>query len=43
MGDLDSLAALRRTVRNSFPVAIYKPNDGEAWSSAYERFRKICH
>lgn len=39
MGQLKDLAALRQTVRASFPVKTYRP--GPAWKSAHERFRKF--
>ncbi len=39
--DIESLAALRRTVRNSFPVTTYKPNRSQAWDEAFSRFKKF--
>jgi len=38
LGHLDSLTALRQTVRDSFPVEIFEPENGEVWREAYERF-----
>jgi len=38
LADIESLAALRRTVRDSFPVTTYKPRHGHAWDEAYGRF-----
>ncbi|MDF2663359.1 MAG: carbohydrate kinase [Paenibacillus sp.] len=29
----------RRVIRESFPVEVYEPNNGEAWEDAYGRFR----
>ncbi len=39
--DIASLAALRRTVRDSFPVTTYKPRDRQAWQEAFDRFRNL--
>jgi rhamnulokinase len=39
--DIDSLAALRRTVRDSFPVTTYTPNDRQAWEEAFVRYRRL--
>jgi rhamnulokinase len=39
--DIESLAALRRTVRDSFPVTTYKPRDRQAWETAFERFHQL--
>jgi len=39
--DLDSLKAVRKTVRDSFEVDTYKPHHGKEWEAAYERFRKL--
>jgi rhamnulokinase len=39
--DIESLAALRRTVRDSFPVTTYKPNDRQAWETAFDRFHRL--
>jgi rhamnulokinase len=37
-GQLDSLAAARQIVRDSFPVATIEPGDATAWNEAFERF-----
>jgi len=39
--DIESLAALRRTVRDSFPVTTYKPQDRQAWQAAFDRFHRL--
>jgi rhamnulokinase len=39
--DIESLAALRRTVRDSFPVTTYKPRDRQAWEEAFGRFQQL--
>jgi len=39
--DIDSLATLRRTVRDSFPVVTFEPQDRQAWESAFDRFRRL--
>ncbi len=41
LGHLDSLATLRETVRASFPITIYRPDNREPWNEAYERFRNL--
>ncbi len=41
LGHLGSLADLRRTVRASFPVHSYAPENTDAWDEAYTRFRKM--
>ena len=36
----------RRAIRNSFPVAVYEPQDGPTWKEAYDRFvslTKLAH
>jgi rhamnulokinase len=38
LGQLDSLAAARQIVRDSFPVATVEPGDATAWNEAFERF-----
>jgi rhamnulokinase len=40
MQHLDSLAALRGVVRDSFEVVIFEPVERTAWEAAYERFCK---
>jgi rhamnulokinase len=39
--DIDSLAALRGTVRDSFPVTTYTPNNRQAWEEAFDRFHQL--
>lgn len=41
LGDVESLAALRRIVRASFPVTTYKPHHSQAWEEAFRRFRNL--
>jgi rhamnulokinase len=38
LGQIRSLSEGREIVRRSFPVESYEPEDGEAWTEAYERF-----
>ncbi len=38
LGHLDSLAALRRTVRDSFPVQTFEPVQADAWEEPYAYF-----
>lgn len=40
LGHLDSLADLRRTVRDSFPVQTFEPVRTDAWEAAYTRFQQ---
>lgn len=42
LGHLGSLADLRRVVRQSFPVTLYRPEDAPTWMKAYERFQKLA-
>jgi rhamnulokinase len=39
--DIDSMAALRRTVRDSFPVTTYTPHDRQDWEAAFERYGRL--
>jgi len=44
LGHIPSLAALRETVRRSFPVEVHTPATGEEaarWDEAYARFRQF--
>jgi len=41
LGAIDSLASLRRVVRESFPVVTYQPRRSQAWEEAYCRFRDL--
>lgn len=40
-GQLSSLADLRKTVGDSFPVAAFQPSGKPEWVEAFERFKKI--
>ena len=40
MQHLDSLAALRGVVRDSFDVATFEPGERNVWENAYEKFSK---
>lgn len=42
MGHLSSLAALRQTVRDSFPIASFFPKDPAVWEEAARRFAKLA-
>ena len=41
LGHLPSLAALRETVANSFPILEYHPQQSADWQRAYERFSSL--
>ena len=41
LGHLDSIAALRQTVADSFPVLEYQPQQGPDWQRAFERFSNL--
>jgi rhamnulokinase len=41
LGHLESLAALRDVVRQSFAVQTYQPQDAAAWDAAYSRFQEF--
>ena len=41
MGHLDSLAAARRVVRDSFEVATVQPGDSQPWEAAWARFNQL--
>jgi rhamnulokinase len=41
LGHLDSLAAVRQVVRDSFALQTFKPIAPEAWGDAYQRFIKL--
>lgn len=43
MGDLDSLAQLRATVRNSFPIEVFQPEPLSAWQQTRERFENLAN
>ncbi len=40
-GYLDSLAAMREVVVNTFEISYYDPKNTDAWNRAYERFKKL--
>ena len=41
LGHLESLGALRETVRASFPVVTYQPAVSKTWEAAYQRYRNF--
>ena len=41
LGQVESLAALRKIVRNSFPLQAFEPLDAESWQGAYDRFTQL--
>jgi len=41
LGFLDSLADIRRVVRNSVETETYLPQETEEWNGAYEKFKGI--
>jgi len=41
LGHLHSLDELRHVVRDSYPVEVFKPQDGTIWKAAHERFAKL--
>jgi rhamnulokinase len=41
LGRIGSLAALRKVVRDSFPLDIYRPEGTGEWSAAFGRFREL--
>lgn len=43
LGQVESLAAARRIVRDSFEVATINPRDGEAWGAANGRFEELLN
>jgi rhamnulokinase len=38
LGHVESLAALRQIVRDSFVLKTFEPNSPEGWQAAYQRF-----
>ena len=40
-GDIQSLAAARQVVRNSFDVKRYEPRETKMWDEAYGRYRGV--
>jgi rhamnulokinase len=41
LGDIDSLAALRGVVRNSFSIETYEPQHSDLWQAASRRFADL--
>lgn len=41
LGGVGNLSEIRRTVEVSFPTEVYKPQEAEAWSDAYNRFKLV--
>ena len=41
LGQVGSLAEVRKIVRRSFPLRRYEPQQTAAWEAAYERFRSL--
>ena len=41
LGHLEDMPALRRTVRDSFPIQSYTPSNSAAWQEAYARFQSL--
>lgn len=41
LGDLDSLSAARKVVRQSFECTTYAPRDQQVWDAANERFQRL--
>ncbi|MCX6966910.1 MAG: rhamnulokinase [Verrucomicrobia bacterium] len=41
LGHIDSLKALRKTVRESFEITPYQPQGSEQWAAAFERFSQL--
>lgn len=41
-GALESIAAGREVVRDSFPMRTFEPENTEAWARAYERFKQLA-
>ncbi len=41
LGKIPSIEAARAMVRDSFPLDLYKPEEGQKWEQAYTRFLKL--
>ncbi|MCZ8518511.1 MULTISPECIES: rhamnulokinase [Paenibacillus] len=41
-GEFSDIWEARRVIRDSFPVTVYEPQDGEAWEDAYGTFRRLA-
>ena len=42
LGKVRDLTEARQIIKNSFPIKTYEPEDADAWSKAYESFKKIA-
>ena len=42
LGKVKDLTEARKIIKNSFPIKTYEPEDADAWSKAYEEFKKIA-
>ena len=42
LGKVKDLMDARRIIKNSFPIKTYEPEDADAWSAAYEEFKKYA-
>ncbi len=42
LGKVKDLTEARQIIKNSFPIKTYEPEDADAWSKAYEDFKKIA-
>jgi rhamnulokinase len=41
LGHIESLAAVRRVVRNSFTLQTFEPLEAQSWQTAYQRFLEL--
>jgi rhamnulokinase len=41
LGHVESISALRKIVRDSFPLQTFRPLDLESWQEAYDRFTQL--
>ena len=42
LGKIKDIKEARKIIKNSFPVKVYEPKDGEEWKAAYEKFKKLA-
>ena len=42
LGKVADLKEARTAVKNSFPIQVYEPENGEEWDKAYEEFKKYA-
>ena len=42
LGKVKDLKEAREIIKNSFPIKVYEPKDGENWNQAYAKFQKIA-